>query len=94
MDIARQAVEATPLAPAAPGRAAAVAALENPPLQRFCRLMARAGLEVDALRMCVDRSYAFERLALAHAGDVGALRQSALDLFATLDRNAAAEPVV
>ena len=96
MDTARLAPEAsnpaTTPAPTAPGRAAAVAALQNPPLQRFCRLMARTGLQVDALRMCLDRAYAFEQLALAHAGDIPNLRQCALDLFATLDRNQATSP--
>jgi hypothetical protein len=56
----------------------------------FRRLMAREGHSVDLARMCVDRQYAFDCLAQAHSSAEERLRQSALALFATYDRNAAA----
>lgn len=57
-------------------------------MARFRRLMLGEGWAVDLARMCLDRSYAFECLALAHtSGDAG-LRTAALDLFAAYDRNA------
>lgn len=59
-------------------------------LGRFSRLMQREGWPVDMARMCLDRRYAFERLALAHASACEPLRRMALDLFSTYDRNAEA----
>jgi hypothetical protein len=50
-------------------------------LQRFHALMAAEGHPVQMTRMCFDRLYAYERIALAHAGSDPALRQLALQLF-------------
>lgn len=50
-------------------------------LQRFHVLMASEGHPVQMTRMCFDRLYAFERIALAHASGDPALRQLALHLF-------------
>ena len=50
--------------------------------------MRRQGLPVDLDRMCLDRDYAHECLALAHAGGEPLLRRAALDLFDAYDRNA------
>ena len=59
-------------------------------LARFRRLMALEGWAIDLPRMCVDRIYAFERIALAHTSAIQRLRQAALDLFAAYDRHALA----
>ena len=56
----------------------------------FRRLMAYEGRSVDLARMCVDRQYAFDCLADAHSSSNERLRQAALALFATYDRNASA----
>lgn len=56
----------------------------------FRRLMAREGHHVDLARMCVDRLYAFDCLAQAHSSAEERLRQVAMTLFATYDRNATA----
>jgi hypothetical protein len=56
----------------------------------FRRLMEREGWDVDLPRMCVDRAYAFECLACAHASSDERLRLAALELFRTYDRNAEA----
>ncbi len=56
----------------------------------FRRLMACQGWPVDLARMCVDRHYACECLALAHTSSDERLRRAALDLFASYDRNAEA----
>lgn len=50
-------------------------------LQRFHVLMAAEGHPVQMTRMCFDRLYAYERIALAHASNDEALRQLALQLF-------------
>lgn len=50
-------------------------------LQRFHVLMASDGHPVQMTRMCFDRIYAYERIALAHASGDPALRQLALQLF-------------
>ena len=50
-------------------------------LQRFHVLMAAEGHPVQMTRMCFDRLYAYERIALAHASSDAALRQLALQLF-------------
>jgi len=50
-------------------------------LQRFHALMAIEGHPVQMTRMCFDRLYAYERIALAHASSDPALRQLALQLF-------------
>jgi hypothetical protein len=59
-------------------------------LARFRRLMALEGWVIDLPRMCVDRIYAFERIALAHTSAMERLRQAALDLFGAYDRHAVA----
>jgi hypothetical protein len=56
-------------------------------MARFRRLMLGEGWAVDLARMCVDRPYAFECLALAHTSSDADLRTAALDLFAAYDRN-------
>jgi hypothetical protein len=56
-------------------------------MARFRRLMQVEGWPVDLPRMCVDRAYAYECLALAHTSVNEALRRAALDLFSTYDRN-------
>lgn len=50
-------------------------------LQQFRTLMATQGHGVQVARMCFDRLYAYERIALAHAGSDPALRELALQLF-------------
>ena len=50
-------------------------------LQRFHVLMASEGHPVQMTRMCFDRLYAYERIALAHASGDPALRELALQLF-------------
>jgi hypothetical protein len=50
-------------------------------LQRFRDLMATHGHVVQVARMCFDRLYAYERIALAHAHGDDALREVALQLF-------------
>lgn len=52
-----------------------------PALQRFNRLMAAQGHPVQMTRMCFDRLYAYEQIALAHAGGDAALRDLALQMF-------------
>ncbi|WP_425261142.1 hypothetical protein ACPOLB_09720 [Rubrivivax sp. RP6-9] len=56
-------------------------------MARFRRQMQHQGHEVDLARMCIDRAYACECLALAHASSDERLRQEALALFAAYDRN-------
>jgi hypothetical protein len=55
-------------------------------LARFRRLMALEGWIVDLPRMCVDTTYAHERIAQAHTSAIVRLRHSACDLFAAFDR--------
>ena len=50
-------------------------------LQRFHGLMAAEGHPVQITRLCFDRLYAYERIALAHASSDPVLRQLALQLF-------------
>ena len=50
-------------------------------LQQFRELMASHGHVVQVARMCFDRLYAYERIALAHAHGDEALRELALQLF-------------
>ena len=50
-------------------------------LQLFRELMASHGHVVQVARMCFDRLYAYERIALAHANGDAALRGLALQLF-------------
>ena len=57
-------------------------------LSKFRRLMQNEGSIVDLARMCLDRHYALERLAQAHASANEPLRRVAVELFSTSDRNA------
>ena len=50
-------------------------------LQQFRELMATQGHVVQVARMCFDRLYAYERIALAHAHGGEELRAMALQLF-------------
>ena len=50
-------------------------------LQQFRHLMADQGHTVQLARMCFDRLYAYERIALAHASNDEPLRALALRLF-------------
>jgi hypothetical protein len=58
-------------------------------LARFRRLMNYEGWDVDVGRMCVDTSYAYRCLALAHTSSDERLRVAALGLFDAYDRNTA-----
>ena len=71
----------------APG--APAAAPEDPgmgALLRFRSLMALDGHPVQVARMCFDRAYAYERIALAHTSAHDPLRRVALELFQTFHR--------
>jgi hypothetical protein len=70
---------------------AAVTPLPIIPMARFRRLMGYEGWAVDLARMCIDASYAYECLALAHTSDDAGLRRAALNLFAAYERNAAGQ---
>ncbi len=50
-------------------------------LERFLTLMQAQALPVDAGRLFMDATYAFQRFAWAHSSDNEALRQLALVLF-------------
>ena len=54
--------------------------------------MAVDGLRVSLPRLCVDRVYALELLARAHASDLEPLRELALSLFAAFERPQAEAP--
>ena len=54
-------------------------------LARFRRLMAAQGWAVDLPRMCQDRLYACERMALAHTSTDPRLRAFSLALFAAYE---------
>jgi len=69
---------------------AAVKQLPVLKMARFRRLMRREGWSVDLARMCMDRGYVFECLALAHTSVCLKLRRAALDLFSTYDRHSLA----
>ena len=73
-------------------RAAQAPVLPLPIIQMasFRRQMLREGWDIDLARMCIDRGYACECLALAHTSGDQRLRQAALSLFAAYDRNQAA----
>lgn len=60
-------------------------------LQRFHVLMATEGHPVQITRMCFDRLYAYERIALAHASSDPTLRQLALQLFHACHYSASAQ---
>jgi hypothetical protein len=59
----------------------------------FRRLMAREGWFVDLARMCADRAYVYECLALAHTSAEARLRRVAFDLFASYERPLALTPL-
>jgi hypothetical protein len=50
--------------------------------------MALDGRRVSLPRLCVDRVYALDVLAQAHASDLDPLRELAVTLFAALERPA------
>ncbi len=88
-------IEDGPATPAAPEHHPAppvplVAGVSVAVLARFRRLMAAEGLAVDLPRICLDRLYAFERIARGHASANDRLRAMALQLFAAYHCN---EPV-
>lgn len=68
--------------------AASVTPLPLLQLSKFRRLMQNEGSPVDLARMCLDRHYALEQLATAHASANEPLRRVAVELFSTYDRNA------
>jgi hypothetical protein len=68
--------------PVAPG-------LERTMLERFQRLMAADGWPVQIGRMCCDRLYARERIALGHTSPSWNLRQLSLQLFRYYDEPSA-----
>lgn len=71
-------VPAEAVIPAAPG-------LELATLERFQRLMSAEGWPVQIQRMCFDRLYARERIALGHTSASWHLRQLSLQLFRHYD---------
>ena len=82
---------ATRVAPRAPRRLLPRRAVVAPEvctteLLRFQGLMAGEGHTVQVGRMCYDRPYAFDCLALAHASACDPLRRLALSLFGAYQR--------
>ena len=55
-------------------------------LAAFRDLMAAEGWPVDLPRMCHDRLYAYERMALGHTSASRRLRAAAVTLFADYER--------
>jgi hypothetical protein len=55
-------------------------------LLRFKTLMKNEGQAVQVARMCYDRLYACDRIALAHASASDPLRRLALELFQAYHR--------
>ncbi len=76
-------------APAAATASGPVLVMPLPALAHFQRLMQAEGWAVDLQRMCVDDSYALQRLAAGHCSSDAQLRQAAVGLFAAYQRNAA-----
>ena len=70
--------------PAAPAK---VLPLPIITMARFRRLMQYEGWDVDLGRMCTDAVYAHACMATAHASADERLRRTAMQLFATYDRN-------
>jgi hypothetical protein len=66
-----------------------VAAVSVLVLARFRRLMVAEGWAVDLPRICIDRLYAFDRIARAHTSADPRLRDLALSLFAAYQRDSA-----
>jgi hypothetical protein len=58
-------------------------------LARFRRFMVAEGWPVDLPRICLDRVYAFERLACAHTSNDPRLRSLAMKLFMAYQREGA-----
>jgi len=58
-------------------------------LARFRRFMLAEGWPVDLPRICLDRVYAFERLACAHTSGDPQLRSLAMKLFMAYQREGA-----
>ena len=61
-------------------------------LLRFKSLMAAEGHAVELARLCRDNAYAYERIAVAHAGGGVELRRLALELFQIYHRRSAGLP--
>ncbi len=59
-------------------------------LLRFKSLMAADGQPVQLARLCYDRLYAYERIAVAHSSGDQALRHLALELFQIYHRRQSA----
>ncbi len=57
-------------------------------LRELSTWMALDGRRVSLPRLCVDRVYALDVLAQAHASDLDPLRELAVTLFAALERPA------
>ena len=71
-------LEAAPLLPL-------VADVSIGQLRELATWMALDGQRVSLSRLCVDRVYAVERLAEAHASDIEPLRALAVTLFAAYE---------
>jgi hypothetical protein len=56
-------------------------------LRELATWMALDGQRVNLSRLCVDRVYALEVLAEAHASDLDPLRELAMGLFAAFERH-------
>lgn len=56
-------------------------------LRALSTWMALDGQRVNLSRLCVDRVYALEQLARAHASDLEPLRELAVKLFAAFERS-------
>ena len=61
-------------------------------LLRFRSLMVADGQDVHLARLCYDRLYAYERIAVAHASGGEELRRLALELFQIYHRRSAGLP--
>jgi hypothetical protein len=61
-------------------------------LRELSTWMALDGQRVSLHRLCVDRVYALDLLAQAHASDLEPLRELALTLFAAFERPTASAP--
>lgn len=59
-------------------------------LRELSTWMALDGQRVSLQRLCIDRVYALEQLARAHASDLEPLRELAVSLFAVFERPVAA----
>ena len=59
-------------------------------LLRFKSMMAHEGQSVHLARLCYDKLYAYERIAVAHSSGDDNLRRLALELFQIYHRREAA----